>query len=228
MTQWNTETIRQQRQFSNMPPASTDEYKFLFQWHDHWLKNTFFAFVELLDVWFAVEGSSEAWGAVLWRLKLVWTLAWQGIPLWASTHLQDALVASWPFLLFPASPSPSETLLRAAFSVLTSPAPSLFFPQSISKLLLCAVPWASALSQEKQQVEEGKRQNVLILLQFGLRGSVMAPGEKERIIPGLLNNRLPRVIEQPIRRKICLTTIGPWSTRELVVHYWCVKKHKTI
>lgn len=31
---------------------------------------------------------------------------------------------------------------------------------------------------------------VLILLQFGLRGSVMASGEKERIIPGLLNNRV--------------------------------------
>lgn len=56
---WN----RQQQQFSNVPPASIDEYKFLFQWYDHWLKNAaFFAFVELLDVWFAVEGSSEAWG----------------------------------------------------------------------------------------------------------------------------------------------------------------------
>ena len=32
---------------------------------------------------------------------------------------------------------------------------------------------------------------VLILLKFGLRGSVMALGEKERIIiPGLLDNRV--------------------------------------
>lgn len=49
-----------------------DEYKFLFQWYDHWLKNTgFFAFVEWLDVWFAFKGSGEAWAAVLWQLKLV-------------------------------------------------------------------------------------------------------------------------------------------------------------
>lgn len=77
MTEWNTETIRQQQQFSNMPPASTDEYKFLFQWYDHWLKNTgFFAFVELLEVWFAVEGSSEVWGAVL--LVWSWSEPWPG------------------------------------------------------------------------------------------------------------------------------------------------------
>lgn len=49
-----------------------DEYRFLFQCCDHGLKNTdVFAFVDLLDVWFAFEGSGEAWGAVLWPLKLV-------------------------------------------------------------------------------------------------------------------------------------------------------------
>lgn len=65
----------------------------------------------------------------------------------------------------------------------------------------------------------------LILLQFGLRGSVMAQEGKRELFRDYCITGLSRVIEQPIRRKICLTTIGPWSTRDPVVHYWCVKKH---
>lgn len=102
ITQWNIETIRQW-QFSNMPPASIWSVQVSTSVIWPLAKITgFFAFVELLDVWFDFEGSSEAWGAVLWQLKLVWTLTWQGLPLWTSTRVQHALVASSPCLLFPA------------------------------------------------------------------------------------------------------------------------------
>lgn len=126
ITQWNTETIRQQWQFSNVPPASIWRVQISISVIWPLAQNYgFFAFVVLRAVWFALEGSGEAWGAALCWLRLVWTLT---LPLWTCTHFQYALVASWPCLLFPASPRASVR----PFQERSPSALSLFFPQSVS------------------------------------------------------------------------------------------------
>lgn len=151
MTQWNTETIRQQEQFSNVPPASIDEYKFLFQWYDHWLKNTgFFAFVDLLDVWFAVEGRSEAWGegsSVVIEVDLNLDLAGP-----TSVGFHPPPVCAGRQLAFSSLPAPgfTETLLRAAARYWhPSPCSQLVLcPEHLQTAALCTSISGSSLSRE--------------------------------------------------------------------------------
>lgn len=152
ITQWNIETIRQQWQFSNMPPASIWSVQVSTSVIWPLAKITgFFAFVELLDVSFWRKQWSLGCSSVATEVGLNLDLAGTTF-----VDFHSCPVRTGSQLALPSLPCQhqgfSETLPRADFSRLTSPCSQLVLsPERLSRLVHHVIPWVSALAQEKQQ-----------------------------------------------------------------------------
>lgn len=154
ITQWNTETIRQQWQFSNMPPASI--------WQVQISISVIWPLAQ--KYWFLWICSVVRCLVCFWRKQ--WSLGCSSVLIEVGLSLDPTFVDFHPSplctgsqLALPSLPCQpqgfSETLPRA----ISLCSQFVLSPECLSKPALCAAPGVSALSQEKQQVGEGKRQN---------------------------------------------------------------------